>query len=159
MPGGPLLEIVFKDQQIESYLSLLLARLGDLRPVLREIGEHMVASTKHNFKSETAPDGKKWAPLNTKYLAAKQRRGLSEMILQSSGRLMNSIHPVVQATEVLVGTNVRSKTGFPYPLVMQLGTTKAGRNHNVTIPKREFLGFSPKDRDAILDIAIGYMAS
>ena len=130
-----------------------------MRPALREIGERMVTSTKHNFQTETAPDGKKWAPLDSKYAAAKARQGLSEMILQRSGRLMNSIHPVVEATQVMIGTNVRSKTGFPYPIVHQRGAKNAGRGHNVVIPKREYLGVGRGDNEAILAIVMGYLAS
>jgi phage virion morphogenesis protein len=156
--GGPLLEIVFEDKEIGPALGRLMQRLSDIRPALREIGERMVASTKHNFDTETAPDGTKWPPLNEKYRDAKSRAGLSTMILQRDGKLYNSIHPVVSASEVRVGTNVRSKTGFPYPIVHQLGTDRAGRNKKTVIPKREFLGMSHSDNEAVLAIVMGYLA-
>jgi phage virion morphogenesis protein len=136
---------------------MLFARVSDPRPALREIGERMVASTVHNFETETAPDGTKWAPLNEKYKEQKARRGLSEMILQSSSRMKSSIHPVVSHSEVRIGTNVRSRTGFPYPIAMQQGAHNAGRGHNVTIPKREFLGFGRGDVEAILGIVENYI--
>jgi phage virion morphogenesis protein len=156
--GGPLLEIIFDDKAVQSQLTLLMRRVADMRPVMREIGERMVASTRHNFETETAPDGTKWAPLSEKYRDAKSRAGLSTMILQRSGKLINSIHPVVGATEVRIGTNVRSKTGFPYPIVHQLGTDRAGRNKKTVIPKREFLGMSHSDNEAVLAIVMGYLA-
>lgn len=155
--GGPLLEIVFDDRNALAALGRLLERVSDLRPAMREIGERMVASTVHNFETETAPDGTKWAPLNEKYRDAKSRAGLSTMILQRSGRLKSSIHPVVSAHEVRIGTNVRSKTGFPYPIVHQLGTSNAGRNKATVIPKREFLGMGSGDNDAVLDIITRYL--
>ena len=79
------------------------------------------------------------------------------MILQRSGTLKNSIHPVVSKSEVRIGTNVRSKTGFPYPIVHQTGTSNAGRNKSTVIPKREFLGMGHGDAEAVLGIIEGYL--
>jgi phage virion morphogenesis protein len=155
--GGPLLEVFFDDRNMQAGLARLLERVSDPRPALREIGERMVASTIHNFETETAPDGTKWAPLSEKYRDDKSRGGLSTMILQRSGRLKNSIHPVVSRNEVRIGTNVRTKTGFPYPIVHQLGTSNAGRKKNTVIPKREFLGMGHGDAEAVLGIIAGYL--
>ena len=60
-------QFVFDDRNMQAGLARLLERVSDPRPALREIGERMVASTIHNFETETAPDGTKWAPLSEKY--------------------------------------------------------------------------------------------
>ena len=44
------------------YLQGMLKRAGNMRPVLKEIGEDMAESTKLRFATATSPDGTAWAP-------------------------------------------------------------------------------------------------
>ncbi len=48
-------------EQANRQLLRLQQRVGNLSPILGEIGEHMVNSTHDNFESSTAPDGTPWA--------------------------------------------------------------------------------------------------
>ncbi|CAM3352237.1 phage virion morphogenesis protein [Paracidovorax anthurii] len=54
--------IELTDRSGLDYLHELVGRAQDMRPVLAEIGEDMVESTKGRFASATAPDGSAWAP-------------------------------------------------------------------------------------------------
>lgn len=69
----------------------------DLRPVLKDFGEHMVGSIKQNFAAGGRP--RSWQP---------SHRALAKggKTLVKSGRLRSSFSWLVRAKEVQVGTNV-----------------------------------------------------
>ena len=90
-----------------------LARLGawsvkGFEHALRDIGDHLVTSTKERFHTETAPDGTPWV------VTARKRRNPSARILYQSGRLFRSIHRSVNRSAGTV--DVRSDQRYAYQL-------------------------------------------
>lgn len=160
--AGAAIRLDVKDRAVRDGLRRILARVGNLRPALDEIGARLEASTARRFETETDPDGVPW-PRSQR---AKDEQGQT---LTDSGRLRASIARHVGNTEVLVGTNVAYAAihqfgGTTPPRTIRPRNKKAlawpGARHPVgkvehpgsEIPKRSFLGVSSRDRDAILRI-------
>lgn len=164
----------------------MLARIGepgtdDLMP---RLGEYLQASTQKRFKTQTAPDGTAWAPLQPRY--ARRKKYAKDKILTLRGYLRGGIHyQVTGSAEVEVGSNTK------YAAIHQLGgeidrperqaavryrtvagrTLFAGRKHKrgvterqvtipvhfVKIPARPFLGISADDDKEIRSIILDWV--
>lgn len=93
-----------------------LADLGDTREVLPKLGEYLQRATQGRFKSQTAPDGTPWAPLQPAY--ARRKKYQKDKILTLRGYLRSTIrYQVEDAQSVSVGTD------RPYGRIHQLGGT------------------------------------
>ncbi|MDA8121059.1 MAG: phage virion morphogenesis protein [Deltaproteobacteria bacterium] len=169
-----LIEIEIDDREIREALSRLAAKVRNLAPAMKNIGEYLQRSTWERFAQQKDPSGKPWAPLKPSTLARKK----TSKILIESSRLRDSIVYRADSDQVEVGTNVE------YAAIHQFGGTvqHQARNQNVhfakkgnrvrfaksrnatygmkvsigahatTIPARPFLGVSDEDRSEILDI-------
>jgi len=57
-----MITIDINDQAVLEALRRLQARTGNPQPVLRDIGELLIESTKRRFATGKAPDGTPWVP-------------------------------------------------------------------------------------------------
>lgn len=57
-----MIKIDITDSGVQEALNRLAETGNDLRPVLEQIGEFLVDSTRQRFATSTAPDGTRWAP-------------------------------------------------------------------------------------------------
>lgn len=55
-----MLTIHYQNSEVSSYLKRLRARLGDLQPVLQEIGTTIEGRVSARFETETDPLGRSW---------------------------------------------------------------------------------------------------
>jgi len=180
--AGTYIAITVDDAQAQA----MLARLGepgtdDLMP---RLGEYLQASTEKRFKTQTAPDGTAWAPLQPRY--ARRKKYAKDKILTLRGYLRGGIHyQVTGAAEVEVGSNTK------YAAIHQLGGSIdqnaqsrkvryrsvagrvlfAGKKHKrgvterwvtrgayqVNIPARPFLGISDDDDKEIRSIILDWV--
>lgn len=163
----------------------MLARLGepgtdDLMP---RLGEYLQASTQKRFKTQTAPDGTAWRPLQPSY--ARRKKYAKDKVLTLRGYLRSGIHfQITGPAEVEVGSNTK------YAAIHQLGgaiqiparqaTVRyrsvagrvlfAGRKHKraterqvtipahqVNIPARQFLGINSADDQEIRGIVLEWV--
>ena len=136
------------------HLSGLVDAINDPSPLLAELGEYGLRSTRARFKTQTAPDGTAWAALQPWY--QKEKRRNKNLILTLNGYLRG------QMTWQLVGDRtVEIGSNLPYAAVHQFGATikpRAAkvlmfRGHvakSVTIPARPYLGLSDEDRSEIV---------
>lgn len=134
------------DAEVRRRLRALMGVTSDLSPVLREIGEILLASTKDRFSPgrQRSPSGVPWAPNSPVTLARKANPN----ILTERGYLGDTIR--YQLTADRQGVEVASDR--PYAAMQQFGGTKAQWPHLWgDIPAREFLGISGQDRTDILD--------
>lgn len=162
--------ITFDDGGAIAYLEQLAARMADLTPVMQDLGEYLVASTKARFSSSTAPDGSHWAvnsPVTLgRYLSNyggmfKKSGGLTKdgeakasakkpLIGQTGqGGLGDTIHAIATANSVTVGSSLI------YAGVQQFGAARHSLGQNTPwgdIPARPYLGLSLTDRGNILSI-------
>ena len=155
--------------------------------VMNRLGEYLQSSTEARFKTQTAPDGRKWedfAPLKESY--KRRKKYAKDKILTLRGYLRSGIHhQVTGAAEVEVGSNTK------YAAIHQLGGTIdqaaqsrkgryrsvagrvlfAGAKHKrgvterwvsreayqVNIPARPFLGISAGDDREIREIILDWV--
>lgn len=165
----------------------MLERLGEpgTQDLMPRLGQYLQDSTQKRFKTQTAPDGTPWAPLQPRY--ARRKKYAKDKILTLRGYLRDGIHYQVKGdAEVEVGSNTK------YAAIHQLGgaidvparqatvryRSVAGRvlfsgkknkraterqvtipAHQVSIPARPFLGVSSEDdreiRTIISDWVVG----
>jgi len=163
----------------------MLARLGEpgTEELMPRLGEYLQASTQKRFKTQTAPDGTAWAPLQPRY--ARRKKYAKDKILTLRGYLRRGIHyQVTAAADVEVGSNTK------YAAIHQLGGSIdqnpqsrkvryrsvagrvlfAGKKHKrgvterwvtrgayqVEIPARPFLGISLEDEQEIRGIVLDW---
>jgi phage virion morphogenesis protein len=139
MAGASLhIDIAVNDTDIQSRLQQLKARMGDLKPAFRDIGEHLLNSTRARFQSQTAPDGTPWAALSPRTL--KYKKVNKDKILTLHGRLRGTLNVQVTANSLRVGT----------PLIY--GATHQFGDPRRHIPARPFLGLSSTDKQDVVAI-------
>jgi phage virion morphogenesis protein len=158
-------------------LTAAMARLrktgGDaaVQTALKSVGEVLLNSTRKRFNAQVDPGGRPWTPLNPAYLGtATDRdktgrvitRGVKKgtKILQESGQLFASIHPVVSTGQLQIGTNKI------YAAPQQFGATILPKHgdalifwlggrlvhaRKVVLPARAFLGLSASDQKEALE--------
>jgi phage gpG-like protein len=168
--AGASIQIDIKGQAaIDKALQKLTKQVGNLKTPLREIGEHLLESTQDRFDREAAPDGKSWQELAPSTFMArmggvgktfKKRGGLRKaaqkklgamQILTDSRRLRDSIVYDADDAGLEIGTNAI------YGAIHQLGGP-AGKDKNVDIPARPYLGLDDDDRSYILEVVSDYLA-
>lgn len=154
-----MITIELKSDTVGPALDRLAALIDDLTPVMQNIGEYLVDSTKERFQTGTAPDGSRWAPKSPVTMArygARRSNRVDPRPLIRTGDLRNFITMEAGSDSVSVGSNLI------YAAVMQFGAAqgafgRTSRNAPIpwgAIPARPFLGLSPEDERA-LDAIIG----
>ena len=115
----------------------------DFTPVMGAIADYMRSTTVLRFETETGPTGAKWQP---------SQRALEEggLTLTKSGELKLSMTADSDATSAITGTNkiyaaIHQFGGTIRPRTSRALRTPFGPRASVTMPAREFLGFSPDD--------------
>ena len=129
------------------HLSGLVDAINDPSPLLAELGEYGLRSTRARFKTQTAPE----------------KRRNKNRILTLNGYLRG------QMTWQLVGDRtVEIGSNLPYAAVHQFGATIKPRaakvlmfwGHvakSVTIPARPYLGLSDEDRSEIVERTLEWL--
>jgi phage gpG-like protein len=147
--------------KIGRYLESLIQRLENPEPLYREIGAAMSANTKLRISTGTDVDGTPFVP---SYRALEQ----NGETLKDTGRMQSAITYLATKKGVTWGV----PTGFPHAAILNFGgtiTAKTSRGlrfkvgsrwvtkNSVTIPKRQFVGFSLADKQEVLDIVYGFL--
>lgn len=112
----------------------LTQKLGDLTPLMDEIGGILESSTQKRFNDKQAPSGVKWADL----MPSTQAKKGNNKILVQSGDLRDDITHHANATSTTVGTPKI------YGVYHQFGTND--------MKARPFLGLSDEDKEDIYDL-------
>jgi phage virion morphogenesis protein len=128
-----------------------------MRPAMMEIGESLADSTAERFQTGIAPDGSIWPALSEATIFSRIKKGNSgTKPLVDTGMLADPTRGgprwqiINGGAGVVVGVN--RSFGGEDASVHQFGTSRAGRNRNVTIPARPFLGLSAEDEESVLGI-------
>lgn len=138
----------------ENSLLLSIKRLQntDTRPLMKDIGQVVEASTVERFDTKKDPENKSWARWSP--VTAAMRSG-GQSLLTKGGHLKRSITTgKTTATSAEVGTNLI------YANTQQFGAKKgAFRNDRFTvpwgdIPARAFVGFSKEDEKEISNLIL-----
>jgi len=169
-------------ERLQAFMAEQAAR--DTRGLMPPLGEYLLKSTQRRFKTQTAPDGTPWAPLQPRY--ARRKKYNRDKVLTLRGYLRSYIHyQVPDAHTVEVGSNQK------YAAIHQFGgeidkperqatvryRSVAGRVlfankthtrgvtakavtvpvHFVKIPARPFLGISAADDKEIREIILDWV--
>lgn len=130
--GGPVVE----------FLRRLGEQVDDLSPLMGQIGDYLIDSTRQRIDDQQAPDGTPWAPLSPAYKARKRKNADRILVLDN----------------VLRGT-LAYNAG---PRALEFGTNRIyGATHQFgrdAIPARPFLGISDADEGEILLLLREYVA-
>lgn len=142
----------FDDTQAINALNRLAEAGGNLKPVMREIREYLLVSTKERFKDGVAPDGTAWQA-NSDLTA--RLKGHNKPLIGETKRLSNEIFVDSDAHSVTIGS------ALIYAGVQQFGAKKrefGGKAPWGDIPARPFLGVSDKDAEQIEEIVYENLA-
>jgi len=169
------ISIEVNDGEVGTALQSLYDALGNIDPVLKEIGEVLVDSTKQRFKTATAPDGTEWEDnaevTILRYLrfksgktSFKKKGGLTKKGRQRFA----SKRPGTGESKKLgeqIFYNVKNgvlEVGSPliYSATFHFGAKKGQYGKGVPwgkIPGRKVVGLSKEDQTSINDIIPRYL--
>lgn len=144
----------------------LRQQLTTMRPLMQDLGEHLVEATKRRFETSTAPDGSRWA-LNaeTTYLRYLGRfqggEGVDGRLNAKGAARAAAKKPLIGETRAL-STSINYLAGdqfveigspMVYAAVQQFGAKArsftGGKSPWGDIPARPFLGLSGEDEAEI----------
>lgn len=167
--------IEITDQGVQKALDQAIKAGTQPKPMLEDIGELLIQSTKRRFSSSTAPDGSKWKPNSRvtilNYLArysgsyrkrdgrlTKQgsvRAAAKKPLIGETGSLSSQIFWQLDGSDsLLVGSPMKYAAAQHFGMPKGYASTdKRGRPIPWgEIPARPFLGISEQDSFSILDI-------
>jgi phage virion morphogenesis protein len=166
-----LIRIQIDDAEVRRALGGLAARLANMRPFYKNVGEELVQSTKERFDAQRDPEGRPWK----KDLPGTWARKKTKRILRESGQLQDTIHYQADGDQVLIGSNrvyaaihqfggqtkahtirPKNKKALAWPGAAH--PVKSVRHPGSKIPARPFLGMSERDKARILEIAADFLA-
>lgn len=147
--------IEIDEAAILATLDRVARAVTDLQPVMQDIGETMVESTRERFLTGVSPEGQAWAPKSEATLAQYRRQGGAvdqRPLWGPSGNLHTLFASQAGTDQVSWGTNVI------YSAVMQFGAARGAFGNDAAghpipwgdIPARPFLGVSEEDRIGII---------
>lgn len=151
------------NDQITAAFVQAARKLDDLTPLMQEIGEYLLESSKENFRTGSAPDGTPWAPRSPVTLAAYEARGERPKggpLVGVSRALSTTITYEAGPDSVEWGSNMI------YAAVMQFGAAQGAFGATArgspipwgTIPARPFLGIGADDEAEITDLIAEHLA-
>lgn len=140
-----------------------IGQLEDMTPLYRDVVEYMIEATRSRFRTGTAPDGTKWAPKKASTLARYKRLGYGDLrrpLIGPGRALSRQVIGSANRAGAVIGS------ALIYSGVMQDGASKGAfgkdrRGRPIpwgNIPARVWLGLSPADDQAIVEIADDYLA-
>lgn len=125
-------------ERLSQDVTKLSASVRDVTPILKLLGLLGVRAVQRNFDTSTAPDGSVW-----KHLKYRVGKPLIDTAAMRNG--INADFPGQNTVRIGASTLTWSRNA-----IHNFGG-QAGRNHKVTIPKREYMGFSPTARREMVE--------
>jgi phage virion morphogenesis protein len=151
----------FDGTAAQASLRGLLAGVDNPAPLLAQLGEYTLRTTRDRFKTQTAPDGTAWQALVPWYKKEKSQN--KNRVLTLRGFLRGQL-----VSQVVGGKSVEVGSNLVYAAVHQFGATikpksakvLAFRGHvaeSVTIPARPYLGLSEADKNELVERTLGWL--
>ena len=153
------IKVELDDRQVRDAFNRLLMAGTDMTPLMRDIGEHLLNTTRQRFRDQEDPEGQDWKPLSAVTLARKTKN--QNKILTQEGDLRGSINYRAARDHVKIGSSrIYANTHQFGAAKGVFGKTKRGAPIPWgDIPARPYLGVSSEDRAAIGDIVNDYLVS
>ena len=143
----------------------LLAGIENPAPLLAQLGEYTLRTTRDRFKTQTGPDGTAWAALQPWYKKEKSQN--KNRVLTLRGYLRGQL-----VSQVVGGKSVEVGSNSIYAAVHQFGSERPQnlerlqRRHKTefitratTIPARPYLGLSDADRNELVERTLDWLGS
>lgn len=146
------------DQEVVSALQSLQHQIGNTAPVLKQIGELLIDSTRQRFQTTTDPDGNKWDDNSAVTLQRYARRFKTKRKQRIKSKKPGTGETKQLRTQISYNVNGdQLEWGSPliYAATFNFGAKQYQFGKGAPwgdIPAREFLGLSDTDRSNILDI-------
>lgn len=137
------IQIDYDDADVRPALQKLLAKLGDLEPVFRELGEALMISHRARFERGVSPAGVPWPDLSPATRERKKKNRDKILVLDGWLRQLNY---AVSKTELRIGTD------------RVYGATHQYGRPEKNIPARPFLGLDDAERAEVLDVLAEWLA-
>ena len=161
--AGSSIDIAVNDADIQKALEHLHAKLGDLTPVFRDLGEALKISHRERFSRGVGPDGQPWPELSPKYRAHKKKNQDKKLVLNG---WLRELHYQAGGTELRLGTDKEygaiHQFGFSGPQSVKAHTRRghpvAAHTRQMEIPARPFLGLDETETAHILDVLAEWLA-
>lgn len=146
-----IIEMSLIDAEFRRGIDALMQRVGDLSPLMRDIGELLTERTKRRFETSTAPDGSPWAPL-------KDGSGRAPLVL--TGTMRDQIFPTSGSDFVEIGASAKQAPWHQFGVdPFQVETRNFGFVDHPGIAARPFLGVSDQDQTDILALVAKHIES
>ena len=152
--------IKFEDAEVESMIKKLLRRVHNPKKLMLQVQKYVHAVTMQMFhggradtRSKRGQVWKKLKPETLKQKAALKKRGMAIEIqrpLVRTGAARDSLKVLSsQAKGFTYGTNIKSKTGFPYMGAHQKGAPP--------IPQRKSIFLGNHDLRQVIKMTVDYL--
>ena len=171
--------LTIEDRGVHDALQSLAARVDNMEPHLKALGDDIIARTQRRFDTSTAPDGAPWKPNSpaTLGMLAGRLAGVKSNALKNGGlnkrgrAQLGNKKPLIDQGDLrrqffreITGGNVLTvRNSQPYAAIHQFGG-QAGRGHKVNIPARPFLPVRldgtlyPQEQALVLDALNAFLA-
>jgi phage virion morphogenesis protein len=136
-------------------LDSIAARIAELQKLDRdtlaeEIGAEVESQTRRRLSEEkTDPDNQAWPEWSSAYAKTRQS---GHSLLESGGDLINSIQSITQEDQVETGSNL-----VYAGIHNEGGDIKFKRGHSITMPQRQYLGFSAENKQDINALVLDFL--
>jgi phage virion morphogenesis protein len=145
------LSVTVSNTAVVDQLSALSQRMGNLSPVMRDIGQGLEREIIKRFASQRDPNGAAWHPLAKSTALNRARTGAKGGILEHYGTMLQSLSFEAGSNSVRVGFTQ------PYAVFHEFGTKKMPRRGMLFgDPNAGTLGAS--DEALVLDLIGDYLA-
>lgn len=142
------LEFEWDDREFQAYCAKMIARGQRLRPLMLDINEMLLDSTRERFTTKTAPDGSAWKPLKPSTIARKKGKG---SLLVFDGYLRDLMRGEAgdDYSEI--------SSALAYSALHQLGGTPEMAPGPAAVEERPYIGLSDDDTENMLRMAVDYL--
>ena len=149
-----MLTVAVQDQVFQAHMGRLLARLGDLTPVMEEIGGTLENRVLNRFQTRTDPSGVHWAPWRESTLESYPFPGTPAAAVDGpgNGRLLDRYGTMIASLNYQADSHsVTVGFGQPYAVFHEFGTRHmARRGMLMADPESGQLG--TEDEALVLDL-------
>lgn len=143
------ISIEFDDAELQRVFGRLTKRVADLSPLMADVGELLLESTKQRFVDGKAPDGTPWLPL-------KDGSGRAPLVL--TGTMRDQIFAASGADFAEISATAKQARWHQFGVdPFQVEALNFGFVDHPGIPARPFMGVSADDERAIIDLALAYL--
>ena len=159
--AGNRMRVDFDGKAATASLRGMLAGIEHPKPLLAQLGEYTLRTTRDRFKTQTAPDGTAWQALVPWY--KKEKTQNKNRVLTLRGFLRGQlVSQVVGGKSVEVGSNLVYAAAHQFGATIKPKSAKvlAFRGHvaeSVTIPARPYLGLSEADKNELVEITLDWL--